>query len=722
MKFYGWKFACIIALPLAAASLAIYLLTFDLLDRVSTGANRADHERTRQVVLSALAATKAQLADFALDNAYWEDAARQAYGEMDKPWIFDTWGVLTEEGDNYNAVLMIDTERIVPMIGYKDGREFNPVLADYFKQGFPALLDSLLRDFSSHEPSASFIDTADGLAVAAIAPIMSPTSSLHASASRPRYLMFIRYLTPELLAHVGDQYVVSKLALERNGGGSDEPCIADLENKPLARVTWADALPGDDVRKTVRPKAMAALGFLALVMAGIWLLCWVLFGKMASRETQARRAALHDSLTGLPNRLALQLEMERLCAVKRQSVALAFADLDGFKDVNDTYDHLAGDQLIRAVAMGMQQIMTGQTFLARAGGDEFVAVFVGDDAAHRAATFAQAVITMLKEPFDLEGRFATVGASLGISSNEEEWVPAAELMRRADVAMYEAKHGGKNRVCRYAPSIDAERQANMRIASELRAIIAARSIELAYQPIVEAATRRIVGVEALARWPRSAGFSCAPDKFIAVAETSGLIDELGEAILAKACMDAKAWPGIRLNVNISPVQMRNPSFVARSLGVIKWSGIDANRVEFEVTEGILVDDLDKARLQLGQLREAGIEIALDDFGSGHSSIGYLKTLEFDRIKIDRSIISKVLSSTREQSIVQGTVLMASGMAASVTAEGVESEDQLQLLRLVGCNELQGYLLHKPMAAHEVTRLLQTAAEQLASESFIKPRL
>jgi predicted signal transduction protein with EAL and GGDEF domain len=362
----------------------------------------------------------------------------------------------------------------------------------------------------------------------------------------------------------------------------------------------------------------------------------------------------------------------------------------------------------------MAGIIGPQAFLARVGGDEFVAVFDGLSAESEAVLFAERLIAHLKPPFDLDGRRSVIGASIGVAAAPAGNLPGPELLRRADVAMYEAKAGGKSRCSLYSPNIDEQRHADLCIAAELRSAILDRTVDVAYQPIVRASDLEIVAVEALARWPKNSYARHAPDKFIAIAEDNGLIDDLGALVLAKACAAMSRLGDLRIAINISPVQMRSPQFVKRSLDVIRESGIDPARVEFEMTEGVLLDNLERTRVQFEELREAGITIALDDFGAGYSSVGYLKSIQFDRIKIDRSIVSNLLHDRRQQSIIQGTVMMAHGMSARVLAEGVESSEEVLLLRLAGCEELQGYLFHRPMPLEELKDLLKPAAAYSAA--------
>jgi diguanylate cyclase (GGDEF)-like protein len=702
----GWKHLLIFAVPIVGllllASLCLATLTLDLLAQVSTGANIKDRERTEQIVGSALTAIKQQLANTAIDNAYWDDAFRSLNARLDMGWIKETYGFATESGVNYDALLVVDRDSPKAVAGLRKGQPFMPATDNYFSGKLDQLLEPLPKDLTP-KSKASILNTADGLAVTAAAPIV-PTSQDLKIPEKPRYLVMLKFLTPEYLETVGNQYVIRDLrmttvAAERSNG----VVITDLLGAPVATVQWTDRRPGDVARAAVAKKATIVLSFLAAVMLGIGAVCLWLIRNIVLREATARHDALHDPLTGLPNRAALSAAINSLVA-GGETIAVTFADLDGFKEVNDTYDHETGDRLICEAAASITALAKGKGIAYRLGGDEFVVLFRASDAQEQACHFAKEFITLLSKPFDLDGKIGSVGASIGIAVARGP-INAQELMRRADIAMYKAKSGGKNRYCLFSSKFDAERNEILDISGELRRIIADGSIEIAYQPIVDSHKATIVGVEALARWPSSSSRQVTPDRFIRVAETCGLIDDLGNAILAKACVQANQWPAIRLAINISPVQLRNPEFVSRTLQTIAESSTDPCRVELEITEGTFLDDVNDAKSIVAELRAAGVSIVLDDFGSGVSSIGYLRQLDFDRIKIDRALVEQVLRGSAEQKIVQGTVLMAAGLTARVTAEGVEKEEQAVLMRLAGCTELQGYYFFKPLSAENIFRLL-----------------
>lgn len=556
--FYGWKFILTIALPLLLASLSVALLTFELIGRVSTGANVEDRERTKEIAGSALAAVQQQLANTAIDNAYWDDAVRRVYGTLDGDWVKETWGASSETGINYDAMFIVDRDVLETVAGYRKGQAFKLDTKDFFAGKLEPLLDLLPQDLKTPGGKATILNTSDGLAVVAAAPIIPTSEDFAVPAKKPRYLVFLKYLTPEYLAAIGQQYVIRDLRMVPGNTGTGGEAVTDFSGARVATALWADRRPGDIVRAAVMNKAVPTLGFMMLVMLGIGVLSWRLFCTIAQREASARYDSLHDPLTGLPNRAALYEGIERLAKTGISPVVVAFADLDGFKEVNDTYDHATGDRLIKVVSAGLNHLAAGRGSVHRLGGDEFVLLFSGAEAEENARHIARCFIEFLRLPFDLEGRQASVGASIGIASSEGGPPEAHELMRRADVAMYKAKSGGKNRCCIYSTEFDLERVEDNAIALELRGIIATSSIEIAYQPVVDAKTRHIVGVEALARWPSGSPRKIGPDRFIRVAETGGLIDDLGGMILARACRDAVNWPGLRLAVNVSPKRHRSP--------------------------------------------------------------------------------------------------------------------------------------------------------------------
>jgi diguanylate cyclase (GGDEF)-like protein len=410
------------------------------------------------------------------------------------------------------------------------------------------------------------------------------------------------------------------------------------------------------------------------------------------------RLANHDSLSGLPNRRALVARLNEIQADHRQGVAptaVVFIDLDGFKDVNDTYGHETGDKLIQIVADKLRQRTPMHAMLARLGGDEFAVLISADGAQDLALTFADAVVEMLKDPILIGARTIKVGASVGIAFAVPGQCDAQELFRQADSAMYHVKANGKAGARVYSFDLDAERHRRQECEEDIRRGLTAQEFEVFYQPIVDAASKSIVAVEALLRWPRRAGSEIGPDQFIKVAEASGLINPLGLFVLRRACRDLKQIDSIKLCVNISPAQFRDPGFETKVAEILAQSAFPAERLELELTEGYLIDHPQRAAAAISSLKRMGVAIALDDFGTGYSSIAYLQQYGFNRIKIDKSLAGLIATDKRAAVLITGAVYLANGLEMDVTAEGVETEEQERLLRLAGCQYLQGFRYCKP---------------------------
>jgi diguanylate cyclase (GGDEF)-like protein len=699
--FTGWRFLLAIAMPLILASLGAINLSYDLLNRVASAGNEAEHMRNKKVLEEALQESSASLGRLVLQNAKWNEAAAQTKDKIDPKWFADTWGGLDGTRQGYDMVAVLDGEGNV-IAGKAKGRGLDQNIIAADSPANVPLAELLPKDWNGREVVSGFASTPYGPAAVAFAPILEPSSN-----NRPngRVLFMGHQLTRDALSGLEKQLLVGGLALS-TGLVNEDYAIAlpAIEGKPAFALSWEDRNFGGIVTDAAWAKASGVLGFLVLVMTGIGLVCWRLVQNLVANEERATHDALHDHLTGMPNRQALLVKMKEVREVVKQPYALAFADLDGFKEVNDSYGHHIGDRLICMVAAGVTTLASHAALSTRMGGDEFVVLFSGTDCVAQAEAYSVQLIRLLAQPFDMDGRLASVGASIGVAGNAGE-LEDSEVLRRADVAMYKAKADGKNRHRLYDVALDKEREENLSIANELKDIIKANALDVVFQPVMSAKTLLMTGVEALVRWPQSSSRQVGAEHFVTIAESSGLIDALGALVLNKACEAARAWPSLRLAVNISAVQLNNPHFVRNALDVLHSHGIPTNRVEFEITETSLIHDTDRAKDVFKALQMAGVKVALDDFGSGFSSIGYLRTFNFDRIKIDKSIVSKVLQSPSELAVLQGALLVARGLSAEVTAEGVEISDEVPVLRLAGVTELQGYYFHKPMGAREITQLL-----------------
>ncbi|WP_145134661.1 EAL domain-containing protein [Roseomonas gilardii] len=439
-------------------------------------------------------------------------------------------------------------------------------------------------------------------------------------------------------------------------------------------------------------------------------------------ERRVRFLAHHDPLTGLANRTLLH---ERLGAAIGEAggreghlVVLAL-DLDRFKVVNDTYGHAAGDDLLRQVAGRLGDLVGPDDTVSRLGGDEFVILWRG--AATRAGVepLARRIVRSLVTPFILDGNMAQVGTSVGIALHPQDGATPESLLRNADTALYRAKSEGRGTVRFFEPTMEAELRERREMEQDLRLALQIEALELHYQPIMTCGNGAIRGFEALLRWTHPVRGSVPPATFIPVAEESGLILPLGRWVMERACAEAATWPEpLRLAVNLSPAQFRSgnlPAIVDRAL---ELSGLSAERLELEITEGLLIGDAEEALNAIQALKRRGVRIALDDFGTGYASLGYLHRFPFDRIKVDRSFVHAIGRRNGAHAIVEAVLAMSSNLGMEVTAEGVETEEQLRFLQHRACDEVQGFLLGRPMSREAVAQLLR--AHGLRDERLTLP--
>ncbi|TNC07824.1 EAL domain-containing protein [Methylobacterium terricola] len=422
------------------------------------------------------------------------------------------------------------------------------------------------------------------------------------------------------------------------------------------------------------------------------------------RRAEARIAHMagHDGLTGLPNRSRLQERLDAALAGRGadEAVSVLCLDLDGFKEVNDTYGHPVGDDLLRLVARRLQEAVGATALVARLGGDEFAVMRCAPSHPAGVAALAERIVRLLRQPFEVQGHEVGIGTSIGLALTEDAATTTAELLRRADVALYQAKAAGRNGWRFFDPAMDADLQRRRQLGADLRCALAAGQLDLHYQPIVAADGAEVRAYEALLRWRHPREGFVSPGEFIPIAEATGQIRRLGAWALGRACIDAASWPaGIKVAVNLSPAQFVGDSLVEEVAQALAASGLPAGRLELEITESVLLQDDEATLTVLHRLRALGVSTAMDDFGTGYSSLSYLRRFPFDKIKIDRSFVASLGKGAGEEGasdeIVRATVGLGKALGMIVLAEGVETEAQAALLRAVGCDELQGYLFGRP---------------------------
>ncbi|MFC0406692.1 bifunctional diguanylate cyclase/phosphodiesterase [Roseomonas elaeocarpi] len=422
-------------------------------------------------------------------------------------------------------------------------------------------------------------------------------------------------------------------------------------------------------------------------------------------EAQIRYLAHHDGLTGLPNRILLadrSRQVLELASREGNGVAILCLDLDRFKAVNDIMGHDGGDQLLIQVAERLRAVLRASDTVARLGGDEFVIVQGGLDNPEGAAALAERVAATLSEPFELDGQVFEVGTSIGIALFPTDGKTVPRLLRNADTALYRAKREGGDLYRFFEPAMDQRLMERRAMERDLRAAIERNELYLVYQPQFDTMTGELVGQEALLRWCHPERGIVPPADFVPLAEESGFILPLGLWALERACTEAASWPvPCRVAVNLSPAQFRQPDLIAVITAILERSGLPPQRLKMEVTEGLLISDTERALTLLHALKEKGIFLSLDDFGTGYSSLSYLRRFPFDELKIDQSFVGGLGRDLGSAAIIEAVLALSRSLGLSVVAEGVETEEQMRMLRDWKCPRVQGFLLGRPVRSDEL---------------------
>jgi diguanylate cyclase len=523
----------------------------------------------------------------------------------------------------------------------------------------------------------------------------------------------VKYIDDAMLQEIDERLDLSGLHRiddPAQAGDAMVTAIVDAQGDTIARLAWRPARPGGLIVWRVLP-------FIAVALVGFALLLGLMMRHMrrtaqtiAAGETQLRHLALHDPVCGLPNRIYFGERLETVIDEVRRggpSAAVFYIDLDHFKDVNDTLGHHIGDELILNVTQRLSRIIRGDDLVARLGGDEFAIITTCPSDSYSLQALAGRIISTVCAPYSINGHNIIIGASIGIAVIDRRAGDAGDILRYADMALYRAKNEGRNRACIYDAAMDADLSQRKLLESDLRHAIQNDKLAAAYQPIVNASGDTMVGVEALARWTHPTAGAISPAEFIPIAENSGLIVELGECMLRRACLDGRNWPGLTVAVNVSPLQFRRADFVDVVERILKETDFDPIRLELELTESTLLGNLEMAELSMLRLKAIGVRFALDDFGTGYSSLLYLRRFPFDKLKIDSSFVRSIETAPDAAAIVHAVVSLGRGLGMRVTAEGVENAEQHLFLRAAGVHSMQGFRFGRPGPAADIDARLES---------------
>ena len=557
--------------------------------------------------------------------------------------------------------------------------------------------------------------------IAAVA--VGPSDSVPASiAGVAPILMSVKFVNGRMLSRIATQLHLTnlrKLDQESPPVGDLALDVNDPDGNVIGRFAWTPKRPGA-VQNVVPFIAVASIGF-ALLAAFVLRYMRRTAAAIAAGESRLRHLAMHDPLCGLPNRIYFGERLEAVIEEVRGGTAPAavfYIDLDHFKDVNDTLGHHVGDELIRNVTLRLSHTLRGGDLVARLGGDEFAVIssIAGDS--EQMMGLAQRIIAAICAPYIINGQNIIIGASLGIAMVDNKCSTATDIMRYADMALYRAKNEGRNRACIYDAAMDADLSSRKLLEADLREAIENDRLRLLYQPVVNKSGEVVVGVEALCRWTHPTRGEIPPSEFIAIAEHSGLIIDLGNWVLRRACMDGKAWPDLTIAVNVSSLQFRRIDFVEVVEKILNETRFNPARLELELTESVLLGNVDTAEAAMVRLKALGVRVALDDFGTGYSSLLYLRRFPFDKLKIDRSFVRSIEKAADAAAIVHAIVSLGRGLGMQVTAEGVETADQQLFLRAAGVHSMQGFRFGRPVTVAEISARLKSPAAYLPSETAL----
>lgn len=723
------KFRRTLSMLVLASFIALFAVTATLLggfllwsgQQIDDNALSRQTERVVHAVQAQLTATPREQESVAI-----KDDAVVAARDHDEDWLqanIGSW-MFNYFGHDESYVLAPDGAPIYAAI---TGRKSDPGVYAAHRAAIEPLLDEL-RSLTA----AGYVDTPPHIAdymlidgqpaIVSVMPLVSGTGNLVQPAGREAVLVSIVQLDIDFELRMIDRYMTEVGRFTTNltaGADFDSFPVTNRAGRIVAFFEWQGYRPGQDLLQRTAPALAVTFGIVAaLVLLLVYRLRRAL-SALEHKRIDAERQATEDALTGLPNRLSFDRQFDaRLEANKLRDPpqALLMLDLDRFKQVNDTLGHHAGDALIRAVADRLRAVVDPTDVLARLGGDEFAILHSCHAGTIEVGGLAQRIIDTIAKPFRIEGSEAFVGVSIGIVVAGSVQRSSRELSRKADIALYEAKSAGRNRAAVYEEAMDELVQSRHTIEAELReALRSPGQLWVAFQPLCSSRRGEIVGAEALLRWSHPQLGPIAPSRFIAIAEGTGLIEQLGEFVLRSAAEFGARWPGRTIAVNISPVQLRNPTFSERVFTLLAETGMRPVDLEIEITEGILLDDELTAAATIRSFREAGIRIALDDFGTGYSSLNYLKRYPVDRIKIDRSFIAQLSTANASDAIVQAMVTLAHALGIEVTAEGVETEEQFRVLVAMGCNTFQGYLFSTPLTIGDIEMRFSAPAANPVSQ-------
>ena len=672
--------------------------------------NEQAEQTTETMVIGGISAMEETVMAFANDYAWWEPGY-DGYAAGDADFINENFGSGIIDTQISDILLIISPKGELEYSWAIDNDHGTP--QEIFTAPITRNILALMRDVPvANEARAGYLRVGDDVLLIAVARLTPVSRASEVDVSILPYIVQSIYLNEQRLAELGGAFLIDDLHLEVSNGPAiappeGAPLIRDMDGNIIAWFEWTPPQAGNAVFRQVVPPVAAALGIFCVFALGAAYRTRRLAVQLVSSEAKATIAARTDSLTGLMNRnrfteIVESEEYHKLSAAGQ--LAMIYIDVNGFKAVNDSIGHHGGDELVKALADRLKASLPENTIFARIGGDEFAVAVTGPRIKDVVPGVAAALVHAIDKPFTVHGFEFHVTASAGYAVGEPNVQPD-EVLRRADTAMYQAKKMSERDAVAYHSGMESGALEKKKIEKALRRGIEEGELHVVYQPIVRAGDLSPASVEALVCWTSAELGSISPAAFIPVAEETGLIDSIGRFVVNQVCQDIKLFPDLKVAINISPVQLRDPNFVEDFRALIESNGAKPEQFELELTEGILVSNPAIAKRKLESLKAFGFSISIDDFGTGFSSIGYLRQFPFDKLKIDRSFVREIGMSSTANALVQALVSLGDAMDLAVVAEGIENKNQLSLLRIIQCEFIQGHLISEPLGAAELVAFL-----------------
>lgn len=732
MQFHGFfshkNFLLTRTLPIVLCALLLNFGGLGLLYWTTQEADRVAYERQDHLFERVISDLRGQIAHDQESVTVWDDAV-VAVRDGDEAWIEWNLGIWMQEYFDHNALFVLSPDNRLLHQFILDDPQY---AVDYDKAKGTILhlaetLRTRMRENGGKLEAGAYLQTPGAVDVAlidgrptvvSVKALVSDSGDIAQVPGSEFIFVSVRYLDGKFLAETERKFLFDGLRFSVTDQSREKEAsnrLVDMTGQTIGYFFWSPYRPGSAVFSYLLPM-LAALGLLLLLLIVFFgLQLRLRYRKQRLAERQMYHMARHDSLTGLPNRSCFndavdeflhRLEYEPRRADQPSGIALLFIDLDHFKQINDTMGHPGGDAMIRAVAGRLRANVPTGSIIARVGGDEFTLLLTGLRDISDAEAFCDSLSEAGHAPVEVNGRLIPISMSIGIAFDADGGLGRDELIRRADVALYRAKANGRNCHVAFDPEMDAINREKRRIEHELRATLdaGAKQLKLQFQPLYTLPGETLLGVEALARWEHPELGNIRPDQFIPIAEETGMIREIGAWALRSACEAALHWPDIGISVNVSVLEFEDPNYVENVRTILHETGFDPGHLVLEVTETVMASGELSERI-LGELKELGVMIAIDDFGTGFSSLGRLRNLDVDIIKIDRIFIDQIDVSVRDRELVRAIIEFAHMAGMEATAEGVENASQLDCLRMIGCDNVQGFYYSRPIDAHLVDQLV-----------------